>query len=147
MGKSVGTSLGILVFASLVAIACGTDPVSPTAVEYARFNGEPVQLVVDHNSGDVALQIRYGDDVDFEPGVREARQDFLTKEAKRLASGRKEPLGATGISFTLTGGYPLQESYLVNAHQHGRYEFLTFAQNGRVKGPNIYARGARTKQG
>jgi hypothetical protein len=128
--------------------ACKSPPTTPLnknalAFQLGEYQGFPVQLMLDKNSGTVGLLLIYGN----KPiRARMESIDFMTSLVVHLVSAN-EPiqLGRTGYRFRFKqGDFPLWKAgntigFPVN------FQFIWFAQRATLIGKDIHAEGGPTK--
>ncbi len=114
-------------------------------IEYAKYKGNPVELVYDQNDGSVQLRIRYSGNYNSVTND-DLALNFLREEALRLSSSRVIPLGKSGYNFRFLGGHPIWGPYMsIQLDYH--YRCLQFAGSGSVTGKTILARGTKIIEG
>src|SRR4030042_5542111 len=143
--KKIGLVVSLLVL-FISCLAC-TSRVLKAAkppevvIEYATFEGHPVEMVFDPNDGDVILRLRFsGDDHLFD--VSDKWLAFLKDEVLRLTSADQSVvLGNSEYRLFFLGGHPIWGPYTGWYVEHN-YKCLCFAERGSIRRKTIYAYGA-----
>lgn len=114
-----------------------------TVVTYSEYDGDPVQLVVDKETGRTRIQIDASmDKIGMQTDAKVL--NFLRGEVERLVSSPNTPihLGRTSITFKFTGGLPRWAPY----HTLGagrQSSCLYFAETGTENEDCIEATGLK----
>jgi hypothetical protein len=136
----MNTSINLAVALTVSLCALAADP-TQTVVEYGKYNGGALQMVVEEG-GRIVLRVALGtatEKIDRLDRVR--ADDFLGKEVERLTFQRKAmPLGESGYRFSWESGYPFDgpQEQISNGIL---YEALWFGENAQVIGREIKGKG------
>jgi hypothetical protein len=136
MNTSINLAVALTV--SLCGFATGS---AETIVEYGKYNGGPLQMVVEDGSR-ILVRVPLGAATEtIDPSDRARATQFLAEESDRLTcSGKPVALGESGYRFIWEGGYRYSGSQQ-QISNGVLYQSLWFGENAQVIGREIKGQG------
>jgi len=129
---------------SPTAVVTDNDDVSndkQLVVEYCRYQGHPVQLIVDRRDGAVVLRVKAAND-DTTLAYGDETLKFLAAEITKFATAQNgAKLGDSGMTLNFSGRYPMWGPYKYHNGKGSTYDCLYFAESASVHGSVIEAQG------